>query len=230
MASRMLDGSENGLLLDLGHRPWLPFGGFCRYRHLARGAVFGGEIFEVDLIGGCEQDRRFDEVAKFANVARPRLPFEGGQHRGPDPADISVQLSIEDFEEMLDEEGDVLDSLPEWGNIELDNFESIVEILPKTSVFDPSKEFSVGRCDEAKVDRDLNCPTDSHDVLFFQNPQEFDLKIGRQFGYLIQEQGPAGSPFDQADATLVGAGEGAFFMAEEQLMATNGPWLRGEFW
>ena len=82
------------------------------------------------------------------------------------------------FEEMLDEERNVVDPLAQRRDAELDDLESVEEILAETAALDPLREIAVGRRNQSKIYRNLCRAADAHDVFLFEYPQELHLQIG----------------------------------------------------
>ena len=215
MALGKVHGSQDGLPLDLGHRPRIPLGRLPAFRPRRRCAVLCRQLIEEDLLAAGEEYERLDEVAELAHVPGPELPLEGGQHRRLDAPHIPVQLLVEELQEVLDEEWNVLRPFAQRRNLQSHHLETVVEVLAKSPVRHPAREVAVGGCHQAKIHRELGCTANAHDVALLEHPQEFHLQVRRQLGYLVQEKGAAGGPLDEPNAALVGAGESPFLMAEE---------------
>ena len=72
-----------------------------------------------------------------------------------DAEHVPVQLPVDDLEEVLDEDRDVFPPFPQRRDLERDDLEAVIEVLPESAAFHPLMEVAVGGCDETEVDRNL---------------------------------------------------------------------------
>ncbi len=157
----------------------------------------------------------FDGGAEFADVSGPRVgdeEVEGGIGEGFEGALVFIR---EFLEEGVGEEDDVLRALAEGGHFDGDDVEAVVEVFPEAALIDHFAEVAVGGGDEADVNFDGGVGADAFDGAFGEGAEEFDLGGGVDFTDFVKEEGAAIGLFEAADAFLRGAGEGAFFVAEE---------------
>ena len=73
----------------------------------------------------------------------------------------------------------------------------------------------MGRGDQAHVHRHRARTAHRADLALLQHAQQLDLKGRRGLADLVQEQGAAIGPLEQADVVIDGAGEGPALVAEE---------------
>ncbi len=75
-------------------------------------------------------------------------------------------------------------------------------------------------------DRDRRPAADALDLMLLEDAEQLGLGLQGELGDLVQEEGAAVGQLEAADAPGEGAGEGAFFMAEE-LALDQSPGERG---
>jgi hypothetical protein len=73
----------------------------------------------------------------------------------------------------------------------------------------------VSRGDDPEIDADRLGGADRADFAFLQDPEQRDLRLRRQLGDLVEEQGATVGAADQAVAIVLGAREGAAPVAEQ---------------
>src|ERR1700722_13597434 len=93
-----------------------------------------------------------DAVLELADVAGPGVTGEalGGGARQPDDA-----LGFAAMQEALREQEHVVLPLPQRGDLNLDDVDAVIEVLPEAALLDLGVEVAVGRGDDARVERDL---------------------------------------------------------------------------
>ncbi len=79
----------------------------------------------------------------------------------------------------------------------------------------PLRRSASGGGDDAGVDINGLASADAFDAFFLEETEELDLERERNFADFVQEEGAAAGAFKAAFALGMGAGEGAFFVAEQ---------------
>ena len=102
------------------------------------------------------------------------------------------------------------------GRTDVDDVESVVEVLAEASVGDEFDEVPVRGGDEAEVDGDRLGAAHADDGAGFNCTEKLDLCVGVDFADLVQEEGPAVRGLEAAGlAVLEPAREGPRGVAEE---------------
>jgi hypothetical protein len=193
--------------------------GYGRERGRGRlGGARGGEGEVVGFEEGgrlAEDDGAFDDVLEFADVAGPVVVVEGLEAGVAEARDMDAVLAGEALEEVLGEKGDILPAFAEGGDVDGDDVEAEVEVLAELLAGDAQFELAVGGGEDADIDLDGAGAPDPFELAFLEDAQEFGLDDGGDFADLVEEEGPAVGELEAALALGDGAGEGAFFVAEE---------------
>ena len=91
----------------------------------------------------------------------------------------------------------------------------MVQVFAEHALLDQVVEIAVGGDDHAHVDRDGAIAADAFHLAFLEHAQEFGLHEDRHVADLVEEQGAVVGLLELADVAGGGAGEAAFFVAEE---------------
>jgi hypothetical protein len=134
-------------------------------RHRAAERSSYRQVLELDLVALVEDDQRLDLVLELPDVARPGVAGEGLHRFRPTTRlrRLAVVLG-EDGEEVLGEQRDVARALPERGDVERHDLETVVEVLAEAPDRHLLLEVPVGRRDQAEVDVDQLRAADPHDL------------------------------------------------------------------
>ena len=96
-----------------------------------------------------------------------------------------------------------------------ENINAVVEVFTELAFLDKPFNIPVGCRNDAGVGVDGLGSAQPFEGLVFQGPQKLGLQCQAQFTEFIQEKCAPDSLFETADTGFIGAGKGAFFMAEE---------------
>ena len=119
------------------------------------------------------------------------------------------------MDEMPAEIGNVLQAVAQRRNFDRHDVQPIEEILAEIAFFDAALEIAIGRGDHADIHLLREAAADALEAAFLQHAQQFGLEGGGDFADFIEHERSAVGQFETAAAEFVGAGEGAFFVAEE---------------
>ncbi|MNF78791.1 hypothetical protein D3C84_609870 [compost metagenome] len=125
-----------------------------------------------------------------------------------DPGTLPGKEGIGDFV-------DVGTPFAQGGQLQGDHVQAVVEVLTELADLGQALEVAVGRGDQAHIDFLRLYRAYSANFTFLQYAQQACLGFERQFADFIEEQGAAVRGFHQPGTTGAGAGECAFFMAEQ---------------
>ena len=96
-----------------------------------------------------------------------------------------------------------------------DDFQTEVEIFAKAFFSDGFFQVLIGGGEDAHIGFENVAAADTAVFVILQNPQQFGLEVEGDVADLIQKQRAAFGQLELAQAPVHGAGEGAFFMAEQ---------------
>ena len=163
-----------------------------------------------------EDDRALDPVLQLAHVAGPCVAAQDGarvvrERRRGTPVPLRVQLGEmrRELEELF------LPALAERGNLDLDDADPVVEVLPERALGDARLEVLVRRADDADVGVQGLPPTDALEGAILEKPQELSLNLRWEVADLVEKERAALGELDAPWHALVGAGERAALVAEE---------------
>src|SRR5262249_20910320 len=117
-----------------------------------------------------------DDVLELPDIARPIVMHEGfEQFSGQLLHRTLVALSIL-VEEMVAQQWNVFTAFPQRGNIDLDDIQSKVEIVPEFTLQDGLLEFAVRRREHADIHFDRLLSSEPAELRVLQDMQELRLK------------------------------------------------------
>src|SRR5580704_10722106 len=122
---------------------------------------------------------------------------------------------ILDAEEVLGQGDDILGTLPQRRHAKLKLAETVKKILAKTAGAYGSVEILIGGGDDTDIDCDLAMASEAVEGRTIQHAQQLDLGLKLQFPDFVEEKRAFVGQFEQAGLGGIGAGEGAFFIAEQ---------------
>ena len=163
----------------------------------------------------CKTTMRWMEARNSAGVAGPGVGHHGGDERGIDGDEVLAEFLVCLGEEMHGEEGEVRGVGAEGRDFDDDLREAIEEIGAEFFFLDAAFEVAIGGGEYAGLDGVLRPAADAAGAAGLEEAQELWLEGDVEFADLIEEKCAAGGLLDEALASLDGAGERAFFSAEE---------------
>ena len=116
---------------------------------------------------------------------------------------------------MGGEDGDVAAAVAQGRDAEVDDVEAEVEVLAEAALVDHGHEVAVGGGEDAGGDGVGLGGADRADLFFLEGAEQFGLEVEGELADLVEEDGAALGGAEQAFLVAVGAGEGAFDVAEE---------------
>jgi len=138
--ARLLEKLADGVDVSAFLRHWR--GATAQYeRHELR-----GKVIDADVVLTAKNERVFQRVFQFPDIARPREFHEEAFHIRRDSSNLPSQLSVELFDKVLDQKRNILASVSERRQRDLHHFDPVVEVLPELATLDPFGEvpLSVG--------------------------------------------------------------------------------------
>jgi hypothetical protein len=101
--------------------------------------------------------------------------------------DAARGLVAEAGEEVLGEQGHVVEPVAQRRHLDLDHVEAVIEIFAERAAADHLGEVAVGRGDDAHVDLDRLLAADALEAELLQDAQELGLQAQGQLADLVEE-------------------------------------------
>src|SRR5215472_1201088 len=156
----------------------LPCGGGCPDR--GDGCGFAGgqnqaDIFGADGVGGGKKHEALDDVAKFADIARPGVGAQFNDCQVGEPFGFPAVLVGDLGREMRCQCGKIVRSFAKRGEMQRKNIDAVEEVGTEFVFLDQFFEIAVGGDDDAYVDLNGLVAADAFDFAFFENAKKFGL-------------------------------------------------------
>ena len=168
----------------------------------------------IQVKGLLTQNIGFYEVPELADIAWPLILFSIKWQLRTECFGPSVLLDIF-LPKMPGQQGDVRSPLPKWGNLQLNPFDSVVEVRPKSSLLYKAEQIPVCSKNQPDVNIPILCFTDAADFLVFQSSQEFDLCLIWHVPDFVQKQSSSGSGFQQTFSFPLCPSKGSLSVSEQ---------------
>ena len=109
----------------------------------------------------------------------------------------------------------VASSFPQWGQVHLDDAESMVEIATERALIDPCGEVLDRGGQESDVEWTGSRRTERTDLVRLDHTEEFRLSARRETHHSVEKESAAPHVFEETDSGFVGAGERARDVSEQ---------------
>src|SRR6266702_7061335 len=116
---------------------------------------------------------------------------------------------------MVEENGDFPLALAKRGQMKRENVEPVEEIGAKSAFFDKLVQILVGGGDAAEIHVNWMGAADTGDFVFLEDAQQVALRFQADVADFVEKYRAAVGDFEAALFTVLRAGEGALFVAEE---------------
>ena len=185
--------------------------------HIARIGLdeIGRKIGKRNCIGIGHDDEALDGVFELADIAGPGKAFEGAHGVCSDALGLEIVRGAIDLHKIFGEQRNVFDALAKRGDENGDDMDAIVEVFAEASLAYHLFEVFVGGADEAEIHANRFFAAEAREGALFEYAKEFALERGSEGGDFVEEERAI---VGELDATFLhgdGAGECAFFVAEE---------------
>ena len=177
-----------------------------------------GNLRDVDVGRHRHDHHSLDHVEELTDVARPVVGDQSEHGRLREVRLRFALLAGVSTSRMIDQQRNILATLPQRRQMDLGAVDPEVEILAKLLGLDPMLEITVCRADEANIGMMLGVGTESDDLTRLQHAKQLGLHRQRHVPDLVQEQRALIGVFEHALAILLRAGEGALDMTEELIL------------
>src|SRR5262249_13916311 len=138
------------------------------------------------------------------------------QHRGlRDPIDVLAYPRRELVDQEVDQPGNVFLALLQRRQSDGGDAESVIEVFAERFLSDRLEQVAVGGGQDADIDLDRRAAAYPLEFALLQDAQQLDLRLVRDLGDLVQENGAAVGQLEASAAPGDCAGEGALLVAEQ---------------
>ena len=153
-------------------------------------------------------------VAEFTDVPGPIMRQEFPHLRTGNDRRVTFEAQSCLKDEVLEQQRDVFAPISQRWDLDGDDVQAIIEVLPKAVLPAHLLKVVFRRCDHAAIDGDRRVRTQAFDPPFLQDAQEFDLQRARHALDFVEKQCPLLRVLDLADAALDGTRERTGFVTE----------------
>ena len=150
-----------------------------------------------------------------SDVARPPVRGEHAERGVRDAFDVLPELRVVARQEEARELRQVFNALPQRRQLDRDDVDSIVEVVPEAPVFDGLLEIHVRRGNQPEGRLDWPVTANPLDLALLDRAQQLRLQIQSQVANFVEEERAAVGPLELADLLAHGAGERALLVAEQ---------------
>ncbi len=130
-------------------------------------------------------------------------------------ARLGRALLVDLIQQAVEQQPGVALALAQRGDLDDGNGEAVEQVLPEASRGDLGGEVAVGGGEDADIDLDRGGGADPGDLALLEAAQELDLGGPGQLADFVQKERAGVGGLEVAPALGVGAGEGAFLVAEQ---------------
>ena len=126
------------------------------------------------------------------------------------------------LQEVVGQQLDIVGTLPQRGHRNLEDPETIIEVLAQQSLREHLIDLAVGGRDDSDIHLDGRLASGAREVAALQHAQQLHLQIGRHLGGFIEKERAAVGALEHAAMPPIGAGEAPAFVAEELALHQGG--------
>jgi len=169
---------------------------------LRRRANFGRQVVCADAITPRQDDGPLERVFQFANIPGPCVPEQQVRRLGRKRRRFFPESFSGSGKELPRQRQNVLAPVAQRRYHDLDNPETIVQILTKPRGMHVREEIAIGGREDTHVDGPRPILTDAAHLPFLQHRQQFHLHGGRNIADFVEEQRAAVGSLEQTRAIL----------------------------
>ena len=174
-----------------------------------------GQIGDVNEVARGGDGGAGENIFELADIAGPVVLEQNDLSAAGEAEErLAVGFAIF-FEEMLNEERNVFGALGEARNAQLDGAEAVEEIFAEASGENFGAQIAIRCGDHSNVNGADFGRADALDLAILNYAEQLGLHGKRSFADFIEEDGAAVGEFEEAGASVSGAGESAANVAEK---------------
>src|SRR5215813_11659661 len=217
IAARLTQKARDGVLLESGHRTLLSLLETLPALHSRGGSLLKvqGEQRHLDLPARREHHGSFDDVLQLTEIAGPGIALEEIERLGSEAVDLLVHLRLGFAQEVMREDGDVLDALAERGEGDGEGVEAVEEVLAELPRSERLLEMTIGRRDDTHANLAGDHSPHRLALTRLEHAEEPALHLRGHVAHLIEEDRAPVRLLEQARLVSDGARERAPLVPEE---------------
>jgi len=169
----------------------------------------------MDLVARREYDHALDEVPELANISGSRILDEDLHRLGTDPMKRAIVLLRILFNEVSDEDRDILAPLPQRWQMDAQDIQAIEQIAAEGPLLHLLAHRPIRRGDDAHVDADRRGAAEPHELPLLEHAEQLHLRPDRDLPDLVEEDRAAVCQLEATQPPLRGARERALLVAKE---------------
>src|SRR5690606_9632112 len=170
------------------------------------------DIVRAEIFAPMKHTRALDEVAKFADIARPVVTHQQRERR---LVKAAFSLRMHPALKVADKRRNILDAVGKAGNLQHDDPQTEEQIFAKLALGDCSAEVLVCRRNDADIDAARLAAADADDRPVLEYAKQLDLHVEAHVADFVEEERAGLARFEMADAARGSAGKAALLMAEK---------------
>src|SRR5260370_28225050 len=134
-----------------------------------------GNVAAADEVPVTHNPGTVERVAQFADISRPSIAVEELADFGIHPANLTAVFGIEVAENVLDERGNILLAIAQSGQMNMEDVQPEIEILPELAVRNRLFGVLIPDGQDAHIHRRVDFTPQAPDLSIFEDPQQFSL-------------------------------------------------------
>lgn len=154
-------------------------------------------------------------MLQLANVPRPVVLLQLLHTRQGQPGRRPAQSTSDLFDKVCGQQRNILFAASQWGDLDREHTQSIVQIVPEAARLGLFTETAIGRRDDANIDLSGALFADALQLSLLQDAQQLALQVQWNLGHFIEKQRAAAGQFKAADALPVRARERSLGVTKE---------------
>src|SRR4051794_38055021 len=128
-------------------------------------------------------------IFEFTNVSRPGLLFEHLEGGGFDGRSADAEFGAVFPKKILNERGNIFAAFSKRRQLNGDDVEPVIEVLPKSASRNLFFQISMGGGDHPNIDGECFFSAEALEGLILQNTEQFGLRVDAEFADFIQKDG-----------------------------------------
>jgi hypothetical protein len=147
------------------------------------------QVVLSDYVSRTKDKGPFDGVFQFTDIPRPSM-VEEAAHHFPTELFFLVPALVVAFEKMRNQQGDILPSLPQGRQTDVDDFQPEVQVPPKQVLADHPGQVAMRCSHDTDVRLNGLDATDPGDLAVLDNTEDLGLRRERHVADLVEKDAP----------------------------------------
>src|SRR5208283_3108109 len=173
------------------------------------------QVLGAEQIARSENNGALNNVFELANVARPGVALQQFERLGLDAFHGLLEDGGIMAQEVMRDDGDILEALLERRRLDAHDVDAVVEVLAELAFGHELGEILVSGEDEPRAQGNELAGTEAAELHLLQHAKKLDLGKEAEVANFVEKKRAAAGLLEVAFARADSAGEGAFFVAKE---------------